>query len=92
MSVIDWASKPEPWSWIGPQFRRECERIAKEDAVPLPWRLLAARRKALGLSQRSLAVEAGVSDTIIGNAELGEYAPSPKHLAALYRLERERQP
>lgn len=25
---IDWAAKPEPWRWIGPQFRRDCERIA----------------------------------------------------------------
>ena len=29
MTAIDWAKKPEPWRTIGPQFRAECEAIAK---------------------------------------------------------------
>lgn len=28
-TVVDWASRPEPWNEIGPRFRAECEAIAR---------------------------------------------------------------
>jgi DNA-binding XRE family transcriptional regulator len=88
MSVVDWASKPEPWRWIGPQFRRECEVIARSTPLPLPpWRQLAERRKRLGLTQIALGRNAGLAPAAICNAERGELSPNPKHLAALARLE-----
>lgn len=35
--AIDWSTKPMPWSWIGPSFKREVEKICnvKEPAKPI---------------------------------------------------------
>lgn len=35
MSTVDWPQKPEPWCWVGPQFMRECQRIAVGE-MPAP--------------------------------------------------------
>lgn len=90
MSVIDWSAKPEPWCWIGEQFRRECEQIADgSDVALLPWRALRERRKRLGLTQQQLADIAGLNiQRQIAHAELGERRPHPRHLAALAEAER----
>jgi DNA-binding XRE family transcriptional regulator len=46
-------------------------------------KLVAARREALGLSQRELAKRAGISHTVISRIEGGEHSPSPKTLERL---------
>ena len=46
-------------------------------------KLIAARREALGLSQRELAKRAGISHTVISRIEGGEHSPSPKTLELL---------
>jgi DNA-binding XRE family transcriptional regulator len=63
------------------------------DAVPEPApaatfapaiaKLVAARREALGLSQRELAKRAGISHTVVSRVEGGEHSPSPKTLERL---------
>jgi DNA-binding XRE family transcriptional regulator len=46
-------------------------------------KLVAARREALGLSQRELGKRAGISHTVISRIEGGEHSPSPKTLERL---------
>jgi DNA-binding XRE family transcriptional regulator len=46
-------------------------------------KFVAARREALGLSQRELAKRAGISHTVISRIEGGEHSPSPKTLERL---------
>lgn len=33
-TAIDWSQKPEPWSWIGPQFKREVNAICTGSPMP----------------------------------------------------------
>lgn len=35
-TAIDWSQKPEPWCWIGPQFKREVDAICNGTPMP-PW-------------------------------------------------------
>src|SRR5690349_18567427 len=83
---IDWSSKPEPWCWLGPQFRANCKRIAN-GKPPLPdWRRpsrretegleLRDRRLALGLTQLQLSNKAGYDAPQISEAELGRGWPT----------------
>lgn len=74
MSVIDWATKPAPWCWIGPQLRAECEAIIADKRLPIARRTneggkLRDRRIALGLTQSALASAAKISLQSIKNVE-----------------------
>lgn len=94
-TVIDWASKPEPWCWIGPQFKREVEAIIEQRLdlpVPTAPTALARRRHALGITQVELGALAGINSRRVSAIERGEIR-GPKHqllVAALDRLEGER--
>ncbi len=92
MTVADWASMPEPWSWIGPQFRRECEQIVAAPATVAA--TVKARRLALGLTQSQLDIAAGYSGAATHaacNVEQGTVGhPAKRILAALARVEAER--
>lgn len=59
-TAIDWATRPEPWCWIGPQFRAEIEGIA-EGPKRMPGRadIMRQRRLALGLTATELGIAAG---------------------------------
>ncbi len=81
---IDWSRKPEPWSRLGPQFRMECETIAKDCIAPPPTKpfvftqkreegaLLRSRRHALGLTQIEVGRKAGYGDTWVSDVENGK--------------------
>ena len=28
---FDWAAAPQPWCWIGPEFREKCDRIVRAE-------------------------------------------------------------
>lgn len=56
---IDWDAQPEPWRWIGPQFRRECEDIISRFDGATSRRLVRDRRKSMGLSQDKVAEAVG---------------------------------
>lgn len=87
MTAIDWATKPAPWCWIGPQLRRECEEIV---AQPLSVR---SRRMALGITQQELAEAAGyASNSQVGYIESGVVMSGPEKriCETLDRLEAER--
>ena len=93
-TAIDWSTRPEPFCWIGPQFRRECEAIAGKPKTIAA--TVKARRAALGLSQAQLAVAAGYRETRQGKpvfaVEEGAIGISAQRiLAALDRLEAERR-
>lgn len=49
-------------------------------------RYIAARRKALRLSQRELSRAAGLADSYVGLIELGRHRPEPDRLRALARV------
>lgn len=70
--VIDWSKRPEPWSWIGPQFRRECEEIAAAKVGPRPHEALKRRREKLGLTQARVAQIAKMGQSHVSRAERGE--------------------
>jgi len=99
MSVIDWSSRPEPWRWIGPQFRRDCERITGREPTAMPTRRAAAarslaeRREALGLTQMQFCAVVGLGICTISKAERDQATSRVVGLykAALDRLEAERR-
>jgi hypothetical protein len=94
-TVIDWASKPEPWRRIGLAWAAECSLIAANFSSPPPEYSapvsseLRRRRKVLGLSQGAIAKAAGVSTASVSNAELHKFAGwAPGKISdALDRLE-----
>jgi hypothetical protein len=91
--VIDWSTRPHPWTWIGPQFRRECEAIVGRPTTVAA--TVKARRLALGLTQMQLALAAGYPKTSAThaafNVEEGALGVQAQRiLAALDRLEAER--
>jgi hypothetical protein len=58
---IDWSTRPEPWAWIGPQFRQECEKLAAGEPLPPrePRTDIERRRVNLGVTRTALGIEAG---------------------------------
>jgi hypothetical protein len=97
---FDWASRPEPWNWIGPQFRAECERIGPRVEIKAPprWKEIKRRREALGMSQLDLAREAKCRQPVLSNIELNRggnpsaAAATVRVLSALDRIEKEPTP
>jgi hypothetical protein len=98
-TVVDWSKKPEPWCWIGPQFRAECEAIVEGRPMPVaPKRetegdRLRQRRHALGFTQDQLGHLAGLHPKTVYVVESNRAGSDALcHVrSALDRAEAERQ-
>lgn len=90
---FDWSRLPDPWRWIGPQFRREAVRISGKgfSLAERSWskdhgKKLRELRNARGATAASLAAVIGVHETIIQRWERGVLSPSKNHRAALRKI------
>lgn len=73
-SGIDWNTRPAPWCWIGPQFRKECIDIVNNNIFVIGIHsssYLIQRRKNANITQKYLAKLIGCHETHIYHIESG---------------------